>query len=142
MGCAASRSDDVAASQTNERGLPPPTQMQEPKEATPEEAAILKRAPPAWFDGGEVQLSPHVESEFDEGTGYLSIYYTLQYKGEVKWKSPFASSTSNASGARGDNLTVELSHDNRVLIMTTSKWSGRDRTNLKTSVFDVAELVG
>ena len=125
MGCAASRSDDVAASQ-----------------ADAAEAAILKCAPPAWFEGGEVQLSPHAESQFDEGTGYSSIYYTLQYKGDVKWKSPFASSTSNAGGARGDDLNVKLSHNNRVLIMTTGTWSGRERTDLRTSVFDVAELVG
>ena len=104
-------------------------------------AAILERAPPGWFDGGKVQLSPHAKSESDEGTGYSSIYYTLQYEGKEKWKSHFASSTSNAGGARGDDLTVKLSHDNRVLIMTTGTWSGRQLTNLKTSYFDVAELV-
>ena len=109
--------------------------------AIPAESVILRRTPPAWFDGEKVELSTHAKSEFDEGTGFSSVYYTLKYNGEEKWKSMFASSSSNAGGARGDHLDVKLRHNNRVLIVTTGKLSGRATTNLQTSAFDVAELV-
>ncbi len=104
------------------------------------EDAILRREPPAWFDGGKVQLSPHATSECDEGTAYSSIYYTLQYDGKEKWKSTFASSTSNIGGARGDHLDAQLRHKNRVLVVTTGTLSGRATTNLETTVLDVAKL--